>query len=208
MKLVDAIRNVTHPADPYGRAYDAPIEVMSNVLLSQELFQWPESLDRRLRAFPIFHWICTDTLAGMEAYFLDGEPVGCGYRASRKSMLRIRWLSKEHAERVRAVLLEHMDKPAYDILDPDEDIPDTFSVQFAGQAPTDDGFHQGEPARALVWYDGLTGRTTRAREGHSHIEAVAGNDPRAEHVLIQVGDSQRLVPNAEFHMPIRVKKSD
>lgn len=213
MKLIDALLNVEREETDKSRwHYSAPSDPINSALGISDPDYYPDELDLRLRAYPVFNWLCTDEHVGLDALYLDGELVASIFRPARKSDYSVKWVSRELAQKVREVILSYAEEPeqGYDLIDPNEEIEDAFTVQYVGQSLTDDGFFEGRPVRALVWYDGLMGRTTPPeyrREGHSYTVAVPYKDARSNCVLVQDGDEQRLIPVTEFRMPFRLKQS-
>lgn len=208
IKLIDAIRNVERPE----KSFDTwPIGAVCDSLGLESLSidYPPPPLEKRLGCYPIFNWICTDEHVGLDALYLDGEPVGCAYRSARKSSYEIKWLSNRVAENVREVLLSYVAQPPeFDLIDPLEEIDQAQTVQFVSQALTDDGFFEGRPVKVLVRYDGLLGRTTPEeyrQEGRSYYVSVPFKALNNNCFLVQDGDTQRVISTQHFKIAINVK---
>ena len=211
MKIIDAIRNVIRPDATSSYDYSVCAEEINQALGISGPYSYPDALDERFKQYPIFNWLCTDSHVGLDALYMDGEPVGCCYRSARKNYLEVEWLSKEIADQVRNIVSSYDEGKSVDLVDPDQDIGDDFVVVHVGQALTDDGFYEGRPVRALVWYDGLMGRSTDPkyrREGHSYFEKVARDDPKRNCVLVQDGDEQRVIPIEDFRLAFNTKEVD
>lgn len=207
MKLIDAIKNVKRPLTD-DRSFDhCPFEELCRELCIEPIWDVPEELEHRLGCYPIFNWMCTDEHVGLDALYLDGEPMGMVYRPARKCGYVFKWLNC-CAEKVQAVILSYVDRDGdFDIIDPDTELPDFANVDYAGQALTDDGFYEGRPVKALVWYDQLMGRSTPVeyrREGRSYTEAVPYGSVNGNCVLVQDGDDQVVIPIEEFMIPLNV----
>ena len=208
MKLIDAIRNVTRPAKPDAWRHSAPLEEICEALGIQYDWNEPEELQSRLQSYPIFNWLCTDTHVGLNAIYLDGEPVGSSMQVARKNSTNVQWISAEAARRVRDAILSYREEQVFDLILPDEEIGDDAGVAYVGQALTDEATYQGRPVKALVWYDGLASRSTPEeyrREGRPYFEAVPYKDEKSNCVLIQDGDEQRIIPVEEFRIALNVK---
>lgn len=208
MKLIDAIRNVTRPATPDPWRHSAPLEEICEALGIQYDWNEPEELQSRLQSYPIFNWLCTDTHVGLNAIYLDGEPVGSSMQVARKNSMSVQWLSSEDARRVRDAILSYREEKTFDLILPDEMIGEDAGVAYVGQALTNEGFYQGRPVTALVWYDGLSSRSTEEKyrqPGRAYFEAVPYADEKSNCVLVQDGDEQRIIPIEEFRIALNVK---
>jgi hypothetical protein len=208
MKLIDAIRNVTRPAAPDPWRHSAPLEEICEALGIQYDWNEPEELQSRLQSYPIFNWLCTDTHVGLNAIYLDGEPVGASMQTARKSSANVEWISAEDARRVRDAIMSYREEKLFDLIKPDTEIGDDASVAYVGQALTSEGFYQGRPVKALVWYDGLSSRSTEEKyrqPGRAYFEAVPYADEKSNCVLVQDGDEQRIIPVEEFRIALNVK---
>lgn len=211
MRLIDAIINVARPVDESRWAYSAPEEAIYESLGLTYSYDSNEEIDKALKAYPIFNWICTDEHVGLDAIYLNDAPMGCCYRSARKNHYEIEWISNEHAAKVRDFLLSFTPPRTFNLMDPDQDIGEDFTVQFTTQALTDDGFYEGRPVKALIWYDGLMGRTTPPQyrtKGKAYVEAVDYKDPKSNCVLVQDGDEERVIPIDQFRIPFNLAKGD
>jgi hypothetical protein len=207
MKLIDAIRNVTRPATPDPWRHSAPLEEICEALGIQYDWNEPEELQSRLQSYPIFNWLCTDTHVGLNAIYLDGEPVGSSMQVARKNSTNVQWISAEAARRVRDAILSYREEKVFDLILPDEEIGDDAGVAYVGQALTSVGTYQGRPVKALVWYDGLSSRSTEEKyrqPGRAYFEAVPYADEKSNCVLVQDGDEQRIIPVEEFRIALNV----
>jgi hypothetical protein len=208
MKLIDAIRNVTRPAEPDRWRHSAPLEEICEALGIDYDWNEPEELQTRLQSYPIFNWLCTDTHVGLNAIYFDGEPVGCSMQTARKSSTNVEWISAEDARRVREAILSYREEKLFDLIKPDAEIGDDAGVAYTSQALTNEGTYQGRPVTALVWYDGLTSRSTPEeyrKPGRAYTEAVPYADEKSNCVLVQDGDEQRIIPIEDFRIAFNVK---
>jgi hypothetical protein len=207
MKLIDAIRNVVILESKSPWDNHASLDEIAADFGIDHFYSAPDELNARIKAYPISSWLCTDTGVGINAIYFDGEPAGSSSKQARKDGLFVEWISQEIAMRVRDAIMEHVRQGSIAIIDPEEEIGDGFTVNFAGQAFTDDGRYQGRPVKALIWYSSIGDHTPeRARRaGRSYMVGVPYKDEKADHLLVQDGDEQRLIPFSEFIIPYSVK---
>ncbi len=96
---------------------------------------WTEQ--NRLKSYWVGNWYCTDTYVGYKIYFLDDEPVAFSIQKGRKSDEMISWFSKELALKVKEYLItlmsEEDDKLNIEICDINEDIGETYKIEFNNQ---------------------------------------------------------------------------
>lgn len=208
MKLIDAIKNVVRPVATSSSDFSAPCEAINESLGLQSPFYYPDELDERLKAYPIFNWTCTDQSVGLDALWLDGEPVGATYRSSRRGAYQVEWLSQDIADRVRTVIASYADDAKQvKLVDPEEDIGETFHVDFVGQTFQERGFYQGRPVRALVWYDNAYHTPVETRSAdRPYFERTPYNSDLYGKVLVQDGGEQRLILITEYELPFNVTK--
>lgn len=208
MNLIDAIKNVVKPEAKYAWDYSAPIEALCEFFRIQTIWNEPDEMNARFKSYPIFNWYCTDTHVGLDALYLDGEPVGCTFQSARKCGRDFRWLSRESALKVRAFLLSFLvpEEETIDIIPADECVNDKPAVAYVSQLLTDEGFYDGRPVRVLVKYDGL-GQNTDPKyrvPGRSYFESVPYGDSKDNCLLVQDGDEQRIISIQEFKIPLNV----
>lgn len=67
---------------------------------------WSEAFNERVKCRCINTWTCTDTLVGLNAYYLDNEFVAFSFQSARKSDIHFYWVSLEIAKRVKTFILE------------------------------------------------------------------------------------------------------
>lgn len=210
MKLIDTINQVERPESTNPWAFSAPIERVARNLGVMDLYDEPNELNERLKSYPIIEWYCTDQCVGLYAMYLDGEAVGCHYQSARKSEYEIEWISTEAAQKTREVILTYVTRDDdFGLINPDQDIGNDHAFQFVSQALTDEGLYEGRPAKALIWYDSHVTKTTPEeyrREGKAYTVAVPFGDSKANCVLVQDGEEQRVIPISEFRVPFRLKK--
>lgn len=205
MKLIDAIMQVERPEAQSVWDFCSPLEELCSDLKIPHCYDNPDELLKRLKSYPILQWMCTDESVGLNALYLDGEAVGCHYRNGRKMSYEIEWISSSARSKTYNVIKSYMqEKPdEISLINPDQDIGEDYGVHYVTQLMTDDGFYEGRPVRILVRYEGLEGRTTPEeyrRKGRSYYEAVGSKDERANCLLVQDGDEQRIIPVNTFRI--------
>lgn len=195
MKLIDAIRNVIRPVPTHAWEFSPPDEAITESLgISGTMYFFPDELRERLKAYPIFNWQCTDEHVGLDALYLDGEPVGCTYRSARKNPYEVEWLSVEIAAKVRQVILSYAAKehqPA--LVDPEQDIGEDFRVHFVGQPLTKDAFFEGRPVTIVGGYDIMS------------RDAPKYGDPNYNKFIVLDQGEERTVAPGDLHFAFNVK---
>lgn len=94
---------------------------------------WSDAFCERVTQYPIQEWMCTDTLVGIHAYFMDGEPIAISVQTARKNCKDIAFLSKEAADKITAFILtlaRSPDEP--ELVSLDAELPD-FTEDHGGQ---------------------------------------------------------------------------
>lgn len=89
----------------------------------------------RLKSYWVGNWCCTDTWVGYKIYFLDDEAVAFSVQNARKSDESIHWFSKDLALKTKEYLLSLSSEEELNIniCDTNEDIGDTYKIQFNSQ---------------------------------------------------------------------------
>ncbi len=85
--------------------------------------------DDRFQVKEVNTWMCTDTLVGLFAYFLDGQFVCLRYQPYRKSDSMFIWASQEAAEMTRDYISSFVRQPRLIlVVGLDTEIPDTWLI--------------------------------------------------------------------------------
>lgn len=114
-----------------------------------------EQCHTRLKGYWLYSWTCTDTTVGTSLLFLDDEFVGYTQQMARKSDVRYVWESAEAARNVRKFLYDLVedDEDCFDIWDPEQDIPEYFTVDYTGQRHDyDTATYDGNPFNITKMY--------------------------------------------------------
>jgi hypothetical protein len=91
---------------------------------------------KRLTAYWIGRWLCTDSWVGYRMYFLDDEPVGVSTQKGRKCEEGFEWFSDEAANKVKDFLYELYkanNELRINITDINDDIGNGYSIAFSSQ---------------------------------------------------------------------------
>lgn len=120
MKFIDMLKNVRK--DDTNKHYLKAYSLCSVVDLSPSSYIDLDEQDR-LQAFWLKTWMCTDTMVGVAAIFLDGELVGCTNQTARKNDYEIFFINRECAIKIRDYMLT-----LFDDTDPEFQYP-TLTVE-------------------------------------------------------------------------------
>ena len=168
--------------------------VLERVAESLEInnFYYYGDEQKRLRAYWIGYWLCTDSWVGWRMYFFDGQFVAISEQKGRKCSEDFEWVSRDAAEKVRRFLLDLIsaDELGVDLCNLDEDLGDSYKIAF--------------PNQVLNW--------DKARYKGQPIELVR-KEPRpsiSTSILIKTRDTQEeyLVDLVELDFPIHVIEND
>lgn len=206
MKLIDALRNVKRDDETFPEANEAPMEEICQSLGME--YDWHDTeSDKRIRSYGVLNWVCTDTHVGFNAIYVDGSLAGMTYQSARKSDVEVKWLSQEIAETTRRMIMSNRSTPEYDIINPDEEIDEFYTISFATELLTDDGFYEDRPVRVLIrFYGHMTTPVQYRHEGRSYCVGTKYGDENHNTVLIQDGDEQRLIPIGELKLRININR--
>lgn len=151
-----------------------------------------------LTAYWIQHWMCTDTMVGMQAIFLNNEPVALTTQVARKSDCNIHWLNKDSLERTRDFLYSCIDSREsdgrYQFIDPDETTSLYFTVDYTSQLVDYHGTYNGRKCTYI------NKRNVLYRPTSDH------NDYCAKMILVQFEDGMlEEIDVSDFHIPLYLK---
>ena len=62
---------------------------------------WDDRFGGRVMVIPVNTWICTDTLVGLQAFFMDMKPIAVSYQDARKNGFFVYWLDDSAPRKVR-----------------------------------------------------------------------------------------------------------
>lgn len=101
------------------------------------LYDIPHDFEQtRLASYWIGEWMCTDTVVGYKAYFLDNEFVAFSKQVGRKCDEEFEWASNEKAVEVKKYLISLMEEPSVEfsgvLLDMSAEVGDGYGIDFNG----------------------------------------------------------------------------
>lgn len=122
---------------------------------AQELFNsppydgWSGAFCEQVKGYYIQKWLCTDTWVGLIAYFWNGEPLAVSWQSARKSTENFSFVSLDVAGRLKDFIREltETNDPDPTLADLDEDLGETYTVNWAGELLVSEGFHGGEKVK-------------------------------------------------------------
>lgn len=199
MKILDAIRLVKKDNPQY--CFDSLADDLG-------VYGYIDFDDQsRLVSYPIKVWYCTDQHVGMYAIYFDGEPVGYSYQSARKNSEEYNWTSSDAAKRVRDYIFSlNRDDSKFNIIDGDDELEEEFAV--CGESRlSDDGFYQGNPATALVYYTWCNQTTPvkYRRVGKAYFVRAEWDSPLKDQVVISCQGEEITVNISEFVQRINVE---
>ena len=87
---------------PFGPHPD--LGALESELQTGTYIYWSDAFNQRVKVIPVNTWFCTDTLVGVNAYYLDGQFVALSFQRYRKSHVEFKWTSIEDATKVQALI--------------------------------------------------------------------------------------------------------
>jgi len=97
-----------------------------------------DKFTQRIQTYWINSWLCTDSVVGLAAYFLDGEFIAIMSQSGRKSPMNFTFVSYGHKQKLQKALLEMSEveelKDEEEYLDMDEDVDLFYKIEFNSQA--------------------------------------------------------------------------
>lgn len=166
-------------------------EFSSQLNLTGEPF-WSETFNKRIKAWYLYSWMCTDTEVGLAVYFLDDLPVAIGSQTARKNSEYIEFLGQYEKEAVRNFILELIaeenEENCNDVLDPTTfHIPEFYSVHYGSGLfnKKDDpvigrrGIYMGQPVHIVRTHNGYN---------FDHSKGL-----RCDELLVELPDGNEIV---------------
>lgn len=165
--------------------------------------------DKRLTAYHIVTWYCTDSYVGLRAYFLDDEFIGISEQSGRKSNEDFKFVSKEIALKVR-FYLESLRAPnsylPHGYLDLEEEVVDYYSIDFIqGILPQ---FHKYGICKNNEKVE-LVATSSRLR--YDNFDIVKVKFENGEEKLVDIKDIRfkagAVYPNAQIRNDLKLDKN-
>lgn len=183
MKLIDALKNVDKSQPCDAEMSDFAYELGLND-------GWSTKFGQRVKQYYLIKWMCTDTWAGVCAYFFDDELVAMSTQMARKSDTNISFVSKEAAEKIRNFILEILKEeegePTYNIINPDEEVGISHTVAYSNELLDKEGYVDGMPCKVVDTFR---------------------KDYLSRKVLVQFENNGRtvVVPTSNFKIPLNLE---
>lgn len=108
----------------------------------------PKDMQSRLVGYDIVQWYCTDTHVGLTAVYFDGEPAATIWQTSRKGDREWKFVSADIAKKIYDWIVNNKELK-FDLLDPEEEIGETFTVEYNDQLLTNKGVYKGKPVTVI-----------------------------------------------------------
>lgn len=112
---------------------------------------WLSLSDHGFTRRPIWRWLCTDTVVGLFAVYWHEEFVCVSWQSARKNHTEYKWASEDCFNRVKSFLeklwREQQDMPSIELLNWDELVPTSHSVDFSSELIDDLVVYQNQPAK-------------------------------------------------------------
>lgn len=154
MKFITALQNVTKT--PANTDHIDPDDVANLANVNSYDIDY-DLLNKRIKAYWLVVWNCTDTWVGLCAIYVDGKLVGSSYQHARKAQIDFSFISKECAEMfidaVRASCIPA--EPAYDIASAeelDEDLAEFYTLHNTGSFVENIAYYKGMPVKVKHGY--------------------------------------------------------
>lgn len=176
MKLIDAMRQVDR--SPANHNHVEPDELNDALEANHRCVEW-SAFNEEVREYWLLKWLCTDTHVGDSVGFIGDEPVYLRRQTARKGGHTYMFVSLAAAAMVKEMLAKHSTESCDpSLLDPDEEIAETYAVAWANGLLAQHGTYNGR-------------KVTHARNGwyktlETDIFAVI--DETGEKVTIPVTD--------------------
>lgn len=114
--------------------WDNPVNTLKEQFA---LWDWIDSdKDYGFREFWLARHLCTDTHVGVKAYYWNNKLICISHQAARKSDENFEWVSKEVYQEVGQYirsLVEDDETFEVDLLNLEEELPDYYHIEYAGQ---------------------------------------------------------------------------
>lgn len=143
MKLITALKNVDKTQ--HAQWIDAD-EVAQELGINR--YDTPDNWYDRVKGYFIARWMCTDTMVGVCAIYLDDNLVGFYNQVGRKCDKDYEWLDLNSVDKMKEVLLEN-NCENFKFIDLSEEIAETHFVDFYSQLVDKQGFFNGNVAKVI-----------------------------------------------------------
>lgn len=133
---------------------EGDLESFAQELFASPPYGWSPVFGDRVKGYYIKKWLCTDTWVGLVAYFWNGEPLAVSYQSARKSSEKFQFVSVDVANRLKSFILEltESNDPEPTIVDLDEELGETYTVNWASELLVSEAFYEGEKVKIFPVY--------------------------------------------------------
>lgn len=130
---------------------DGVLESFAQELFASPPYGWSEVFGEQVKGYYIQKWLCTDTWVGLIAYFWNGEPLAISWQPARKSSETFQFVSVDVANRLKGFIirLTESNDPDPTLADLDEDLGETYTVQWASELLVSEALYEGEKVKIL-----------------------------------------------------------
>ena len=160
--------------------------------------QQPDDAEKRITAYYVKAWNCTDTWVGIVAYFWDGSFVGYSVQEARKSGIDYYWVGREAVRQLRSYMQSEFDLDSLSYCDPDAELDEYSTFKYRDAVVDNEGVWDGEPV------------TVDRKATHELWEAQKPNSfDRAlfNRLVVRTQDHQMWTIKAEeYHVRLRVDR--
>lgn len=111
-----------------------------------------EDFCKRIKAYYIIKWQCTDTWVGLSAIFLDDELVAVSSQEGRKFDANIEFVSEEAARKIYVLLSPQFELKSVSMLDQKEMTYTMYNVEYGAELLVNEGFYQGKKVTVVEKY--------------------------------------------------------
>lgn len=128
------------------------IEDFANDLISNWCGSgWSNEFSEQVKGYYIQKWLCTDTWVGLTAWYWKDEPLAISWQNARKSSEVFSFYSQDVADRLRIYIKELLEvhDPEVDLIDLEEDLGETYTVQWASELLVDEAFFEGQKVKII-----------------------------------------------------------
>lgn len=131
------------------------LESFAQELFSSPPYGWSEVFGEQVKGYYIQKWLCTDTWVGLIAYFWNGEPLAISWQTARKSSEEFQFVSVDVANRLKGFIirLTESNDPEPTLVDLDEDLGETYTVNWATELLVSEALYDGEKVKIFPVYN-------------------------------------------------------
>jgi hypothetical protein len=140
--------------DPATLRWGPDLGKLEEHLMTGTFLSWNEKFEERVKAAAINEWLCTDTMVGVYAIYLDGRFVALSFQSARKNDTTYYWNSTEDAKAMREFirsLSDEADPFEASLIKPDITFPAWWLEP--EQVTVRNGRKERLPPHCVEWHD-------------------------------------------------------